>query len=222
MPHRFAEIAFTPTVRKLQERLGSRASYVRMDSVAETINHRLGAAEASFIAARNSFYMATVSETGWPYIQHRGGPAGFVRVLDATTIGFADFRGNRQYVSVGNLMTNDRVSLFFMDYPNRTRLKLFGRAAIVGLDDHSALSRLELPDYRARVDRGVLITVEGFDWNCSQHIIPRFTRDELDLVTEPLTARIAELETELAARANPRGETTGGGPGKTLAAQADV
>ncbi len=99
--------------------------------------------EAEFIAARNSLYMATVSETGWPYIQHRGGPTGFVRVLDETTIGFADFRGNRQYVSVGNLMTDDRVSLFFMDYPNKTRLKLFGRAKIVGLDDEATLSRLE-------------------------------------------------------------------------------
>lgn len=198
MPHRFAEIAFTPTVKKAQEELGSRNAYARMESVPETRNHRLSEAEAEFIAARNSFYMATVSETGWPYIQHRGGPTGFVRVLDETTIGFADFRGNRQYISLGNLMNEDRVSLFFMDYPNKTRLKLFGRAKIVGLDNQTTLSRLEMPNYRARVERGFLIKVEGFDWNCPQHITERYTLDEVRVATAPLTSRIAELEAELA------------------------
>ena len=198
MPHRFAEIAFTPTVKKVQEKMGSRTSYARMEGGPETINHRLSEAEAGFIAARNSFYMATVSETGWPYIQHRGGPTGFVRVLDETMLGFADFRGNRQYVSVGNLMTDDRVSLFFMDYPNRTRLKLFGRAKIVGLDDQTTLSRLETPDYRTRVERGLLIKIEGFDWNCPQHITERFTLDEVRAMTASLTSRIAELEAKLA------------------------
>lgn len=200
MSHGFAEIAFTPTVKKVQEQQGSRGSYARMEAVPEETNHRLTPAEAGFIAARDSVYMATVGETGWPYIQHRGGPAGFVRVLDAATIGFADFRGNRQYVSVGNLMTDDRVSLFFMDYPNRTRLKLFGRATLVGLEDQATLSRLELPDYRARVERGVLITVEGFDWNCPQHITERFSLDEVRAITAPLAARIADLEAELARR----------------------
>lgn len=204
MPHRFAHIAFTPTVKKVQEQLGSRMSYARMEGAPEAINHRLSEPEAGFIAARNSLYMATVSETGWPYIQHRGGPTGFVRVLDETTIGFADFRGNRQYVSLGNLMTDDRVSLFFMDYPNKTRLKLFGRAKIVGLDDQATLSRLEMPDYRARVERGFLIKVEGFDWNCPQHITERFTLDEVRAMTAPLTARIAELEAELARRPAPQ------------------
>lgn len=203
MPHHFAEIAFTPTVKKVQEELGSRFSYARMEGVADAVNHRLTEAEAEFIAARNSLYMATVSETGWPYIQHRGGPTGFVRVLDETTIGFADFRGNRQYVSVGNLMTDDRVSLFFMDYANKTRLKLFGRTKIVGLDDQTTLSRLEMPDYRARVERGFMIKVEGFDWNCPQHINERFTLDEVRAMAEPLTARIAELEAELARRPAP-------------------
>lgn len=203
MPHRFAEIAFTPTVKKVQEQLGSRMSYARMESVPETMNHHLRGAEAGFIAARNSLYMATVSETGWPYIQHRGGPTGFVRVLDETTIGFVDFRGNRQYVSVGNLMTDDRVSLFFMDYANKTRLKLFGRAKLVGLDDQASLSRLEISDYRARVERGFLIKVEGFDWNCPQHITERFTLDEVRALTAPLTSRIVELEAELARRPAP-------------------
>lgn len=203
MPHHFAEIAFTPTVKKVQEEFGSRSSYARMECVPGAVNHRLTEAEAGFIAARNSFYMATVSETGWPYIQHRGGPTGFVRVLDESTIGFADFRGNRQYVSVGNLMTDDRVSLFFMDYPNKTRFKLLGRARIIGLDDQAQLSRLEMSDYRARIERGFVITVEGFDWNCPQHISERYTIEELRAVTAPLTARIDELEAELARRTAP-------------------
>lgn len=197
MPHRFAEIAFTPTVKKVQEQLGSRKSYIRMEDISETMNQHLSEQEIGFITARDSLYMATVSETGWPYVQHRGGPTGFVRVLDETTIGFADFRGNRQYVSVGNLMTDDRVSLFFMDYANKTRLKLFGRTKIVGLDDQTTLSRLEMPAYRARVERGFLIKVEAFDWNCPQHITQRFTPDEVRLMTESFTARIAELEAEL-------------------------
>lgn len=198
MPHRFAEIAFTPTVKKAQEELGSRNAYARMEEAPETRNHRLSELEAEFIAARNSFYMATVGETGWPYIQHRGGPIGFVRVLDDATIGFVDFRGNRQYISLGNLMSDDRVSLFFMDYPTKTRLKLFGRAKVVGLDDDATLSLLESPDYRARVERGFLIKVEGFDWNCPQHITERYTLDEVRAMTAPLTARIAELVAELA------------------------
>lgn len=200
MPHRFAQIAFTPTVKALQEQQGSRGAYARMESVPQAINHALTHAEAGFLAARDSFYMATVSETGWPYIQHRGGPAGFVRVLDEHTIGFADFRGNRQYVSVGNLTTDDRVSLFFMDYANRTRLKLFGRARLVGLEDETTLSRLAMPDYRARIERGVLIAVEGFDWNCPQHITERYTLEDVRAMSATLTARIAELEAELARR----------------------
>lgn len=197
MTHHFADIAFTPTVQKFQEELGSRGAYAKMQNTAAEVNHSLGEAEAGFIAARNSFYMATVSETGWPYIQHRGGPTGFVRVLDEHSIGFADFRGNRQYVSLGNLAKDDRVSLFFMDYPNRRRLKLFGRVQIVEPSNEAALARLEIPDYRARVERGMIISIEGFDWNCPQHIAQRYTREEAFALTEPLSARIAELEAEL-------------------------
>jgi uncharacterized protein len=197
MPHRFAEIAFTPKVKAVQEQMGSRTSYARMEAAPAAVNHYLSEAEAEFIAARNSLYIATVGETGWPYVQHRGGPTGFVRVLDETTIGFADFRGNRQYVSVGNLMTDNRVSMFFMDYPNKTRLKLFGYAKIIGHDDQATLTRLELPDYRARVEHGFLIKVEAYDWNCPQHISQRFTHDEMHTILAPLTSRIAELEAEL-------------------------
>lgn len=175
MPHGFAEIAFTPTVKRIQEDMGSRAAYARMEDVPVPVNVRLDDAEAEFIQARDSMYMATVGETGWPYIQHRGGPRGFIRVLDEATLGFADFRGNRQYVSVGNLQTNDRVSIFFMDYPNRRRLKLFGRARVIGSEQAEILARLEVPDYRARVERGILISVSGFDWNCPQHITERFS-----------------------------------------------
>ncbi|MGE0233904.1 pyridoxamine 5'-phosphate oxidase family protein [Methylocystis sp.] len=197
MSHHFADIAFTSTVKKVQEEQGSRKAYARMESVTQATNRHLTQAEAGFLAARDSLYMATVSETGWPYVQHRGGPTGFVRVLDEGRIGFADFRGNRQYVSVGNLMADDRVSLFFMDYPNKTRLKLFGRAKIIDLKDQELLSRLEIPDYRARIERGFIIAVEAFDWNCPQHITERYTLDEVRALTTPLTTRIAELEARL-------------------------
>ena len=176
MGHKFQEIAFTDTVKSVQAQLGSRRGYSRREGGDFDFNDVLGPREAAFIGDRDSFYMASVSETGWPYVQHRGGPAGFVRVLDEKTIGFADFSGNRQYVSVGNLMTDDRVSLFFMDYPNRTRLKLLGRARIVGSDETAILEKLAPADYKARIERGLVITVEAFDWNCPQHITPTLHR----------------------------------------------
>ena len=199
MGHKFAEIAFTPNVKKAQERSGSRRSYARMEE-GEAHHDKLGPEEAAFIAERDSFYMASVGETGWPYIQHRGGPAGFVRVLDENTIGFADFAGNRQYVSVGNLQGDDRVSMFFMDYANKTRLKLLGRAHLIAADDTKTLERLQIADYRARIERAMLITVEAYDWNCPQHITPRFSEAEVLSAVAPLKERIAELETALAFR----------------------
>lgn len=177
MAHRYAQIAFTDKVRQAQTAQGSRHAYARLDE-GQPRHDRLGDFEAGFIAARDSFYMATVNSDGWPYVQHRGGPAGFVRVLDDRTLGFADFAGNRQYVSLGNALGDDRVSLFFMDYPNRARLKLFGRMSLVPEDDPATLARLEDDHYRARVERGFLIRVEAFDWNCPQHITPRFTEAE--------------------------------------------
>jgi predicted pyridoxine 5'-phosphate oxidase superfamily flavin-nucleotide-binding protein len=198
MGHRFAELAFTPAVCALQEAEGSRAGYAKNEP-GDRHHDRLGEREAAFIAARDSFYMATVSETGWPYVQHRGGPAGFLRVLDEKTVGFADFRGNRQYVSLGNLARDDRVSLILMDYANRARLKILGRARTVGLADDPALTaRLALSGYRAKVERAMLIAVEAFDWNCPQHITPRFTLDEVNAAAAGLKSRIAELEAELA------------------------
>lgn len=196
MGHKFAEIAFTPSVRSVQQEMGSRKNYARMERGPDVAGE-LGPDEAAFLAARDSFYMATVGESGWPYVQHRGGPIGFVRVLDPRTIGFADFRGNRQYVSVGNLTRDDRVSLLFMDYPNRARLKLFGRVALIPPERRDIRDLLEVDGYRTRIERGLLIRVEAFDWNCPQHITPRFTLAEIEAATAPLRRRIAELETRL-------------------------
>lgn len=205
MRRNFAEIAFTDRVKQVQAAMGSRAAYARAEEGGPAEPAVLGPNEAAFIGARDSFYMATVSETGWPYVQHRGGPEGFVRVLDERTLGFADFGGNRQYVSVGNLTADGRVSLFFMDYANRARLKLFGRAELVDLADAATLRRLEVPGYKAKVERGMLIRVEAFDWNCPQHITQRFTLPEIETAVAPLRRRIAELEARLAA-ADMRGE----------------
>jgi hypothetical protein len=169
MPNRYAEIAFTPNVESLQQTHGSARQYARLRAFGHD-NSRLGPAEADFISARDSFYIATVSETGWPYIQHRGGPEGFLRVLDDHTLGFLDFRGNRQYITTGNVQSNDRVSLFLMDYARRARLKIFGHLEIAAVADHPELA---LPGYKAVPERAMLIRVEAFDWNCPQHITPR-------------------------------------------------
>jgi predicted pyridoxine 5'-phosphate oxidase superfamily flavin-nucleotide-binding protein len=188
---------FTPAVKRVQEDIGSRMSYARLEGGDKERNRLLGQGESRFIAERDSFYMASVGETGWPYLQHRGGPPGFVRMLDERTIGFADFRGNRQYVTVGNIAGNDRVSLFFMDYASQTRLKLLGRVRLVAMDDRDVIDRLPPAGTDARVERGILITVEAFDWNCSQHITPRYTAAEVEAAITGLRQRIADLETAL-------------------------
>lgn len=193
MTSRFLNIVFTPAVKTAQEAHGSRSAYARRDSAGEA--DRLTESEAAFIAARDSFYMATVSETGWPYIQHRGGAPGFVKLLDDCTLGFADFGGNRQYVSVGNLSRDDRAALFFMDYPQRRRLKLLGRVRAVDLAASPELAAALIDgSYKARVERGFVIDVAAFDWNCAQHIAPRYTMEEIAPTIEALRARIAELE----------------------------
>jgi ferredoxin-NADP reductase/predicted pyridoxine 5'-phosphate oxidase superfamily flavin-nucleotide-binding protein len=202
MGHRFAEIAFTDSVREVQQQLGSRAGYAALDG-GEDFNNLLSEREAGFIGARDSFYMASVSETGWPYVQHRGGPVGFVRIIDARTIGFADFSGNRQYVSVGNLRKDDRVALFFMDYPNRTRLKMLGRVHLVGDDEPELLAQLERDDYRAVVERGFVIQIEAFDWNCPQHITPRYTDADIESTVAPLLQELNALKAGGAATVTP-------------------
>lgn len=199
MTSRFFDTAFTASVKAAQEANGSRNAYARHEGVAEGPD-RLTPHEAEFIAARDSFYMASVSETGWPYVQHRGGAAGFVKTLDERTLAFADFRGNRQYVSVGNISANDRVALFFMDYPARTRLKLLGRARLVDLENSPDIKRRIVdPSYRAHVERAFLIDVDAYDWNCPQHITPRYTMAEIEPMVEGLKARVAELEARLSA-----------------------
>ncbi len=196
MAHQYTAITFTDEVKKVQMEQGSRLGYTRMEE-GEDYNFLLSQQECNYIETRDSFYMASVSETGWPYVQHRGGPAGFVRVLDAKTIGFADFKGNRQYISTGNFRKNDRVSIIFMDYPSRTRLKLIGHVRIIVDDDWETLARLEVDDYRARVERGFIIQIEGFDWNCPQHITPRYTEEYIQQLIEPLEEENRALKAAL-------------------------
>ncbi len=193
MGHKYAAIAFTDDVKKVQQEQSSRDAYSGMDQ-GEDFNYLLSQREADFIGARDSFYMASVSETDWPYVQHRGGPVGFMCVLDEKTLGFADFSGNRQYISTGNFRNNDRVAIIFMDYPNRTRMKLLGRVSVVAEDDLETISRLEVNDYRARVERGFLIHIEAFDWNCPQHITPRYSEEHIQKVIEPLEEEIRLLK----------------------------
>jgi uncharacterized protein len=199
MAHSFAEIAFTQHVQDEQRRHGSRRQYERVESFGPD-NNRFGPDEKTFIESRDGVYLATVGETGWPYVQFRGGPKGFLRVLDEQTLGFADFRGNRQYITVGNLRTNDRVALFLMDYPSRTRLKMLGRADVrEAVGERELVEHLTVPGYQAPVERVVLIHLAGFDWNCQQHITPRWTREEIAHAMGPLHRRVGELEAENAA-----------------------
>lgn len=186
----FGDIMFTPTVKAEQTREGSREAYAKM--TARPAPEGLSEREAEFIAARDSFYVATVTETGWPYVQHRGGPRGFLKTLGPDEIGFADYRGNRQYVSTGNLKSDDRAALFLMDYPNQRRLKIIARARVApAAEDQSLAARLHV-EGEGRVERLMLFKVEAFDWNCPQFITPRFTADE---VRAALAPQLAELET---------------------------
>lgn len=190
-----SDIAFTPAVKSLQSRMGSRETYSRMEQGAgwsSTITPDL----AQFIGERESFYIGTASADGQPHIQHRGGPKGFLHILDDSTLAFADFSGNRQYISTGNLSENDQVSIFLMDYPNRRRVKLWGRAHVVENDD-ALIQRLGDDDYRANVERAVVISIEAWDVNCPQHITPRFSETELEPRIAELDDRIAELEAQI-------------------------
>ncbi len=198
MSYKFLELASTPSVRAAQEANGSLKMWQELE--ADRAFDRFTPAEVAFIAARDSFYMATVSETGWPYIQHRGGPSGFLKVLDDTTLGFADFRGNRQYISLGNVAADDRVAMILVDYPNRKRLKILGRVEARDLRNDPALAaQLVLPGSKAKVERAFVLKLETFDWNCPQHITPRFTAAELEPALAPLRARLEALEAENAA-----------------------
>jgi hypothetical protein len=198
MSRAYSDIAFTAAVRAVQSRMGSRPVYEPLDR-ANDRRDMLTADEVEFIHERDGFYQATVGESGWPYVQYRGGPAGFLKVLDPKTIAYADFRGNVQYISVGNLQGNDRVSIILMDYANQRRLKILGRVRLVDAEqDVTLIEHLEMPGYRARVERAMVITVEGYDWNCPQHITPRFTKMEFEEGIAPLREENARLKVALA------------------------
>ncbi|MDE4134019.1 pyridoxamine 5'-phosphate oxidase family protein [Phaeobacter sp. QD34_3] len=194
MPRAFAEIAFTPAVRAHQERMGSARSYGRLLDIPERSGDRIGVAEAAFIADRDGFYQATVSETGWPYVQFRGGPRGFLKVLDDKTIAYADLSGNKQYVSLGNLTENARISMILMDYPNQRRLKIWGTVEVV--EGAEATDGLFPSGADATPERAILIRVEAFDWNCPRHIPERLTLEELEPHLAPLRTQLAELKAE--------------------------
>lgn len=191
MPRAFAEIAFTPSVRRHQARLGSTRSYGRFLDTPERSGHRLTATEATFIAQRDGFYQATTSETGWPYVQFRGGPKGFLRVLDDRTLAYADLSGNRQYLSLGNISGNDRIALILMDYPNQRRLKIWGRARVV--EGAEAAKELHPEGVETPSERAIHITVEAYDWNCPRHIPRRLTLDELEPHLAPLRDQLTRL-----------------------------
>ncbi len=196
MPRKYTELTFTDSVKQVQERYGARRQTAKMEAM-DWPDERLSDREAGFISERDSFYVASVGENGWPYVQFRGGPKGFLRVLDKRTLGFADFRGNLQYITTGNISNDNRVALFLMDYANRQRLKIMARAEIFHADDRPDLvEQLEDSNYRARVERAVVYHVEAFDWNCPQHITRRWTEEELAPTISELHARISELEEE--------------------------
>jgi predicted pyridoxine 5'-phosphate oxidase superfamily flavin-nucleotide-binding protein len=174
----YSQIAFTDAVKDFQARYGSRASYGRQEEFKYTDG--LTESEEDFIAHQDNFYMATISESGYPYIQFRGGPKGFLKVLDHETLGFIDFGGNKQYISTGNLVTNNKVALFLLDQAAKARLKIFAEASILNIDDNTELyDKLNLDDYKFKPERIILLKVKAYDWNCPQHITPRYTVDEI-------------------------------------------
>ncbi len=196
MSHNFGSLVFTPLVKALQEKHGSRRQYARMEADGVKPD-RLTPDEEAFIAERDSFYIATVGATGWPYVQHRGGPTGFLKVIDDRTIAFADFRGNKQYVSTGNLGSDDRVALIMVDYPRQARLKILGHARFFEGDKaREWTERLREPGGKDVIERAYVIQVEAFDWNCPQHITPRFTEEQIRNALAPFEHRMEALEQE--------------------------
>jgi predicted pyridoxine 5'-phosphate oxidase superfamily flavin-nucleotide-binding protein len=195
MAYGFLDIALTPGVEAAQAAMGVAGRWSHFKG--RRAFDRFTENEAAFIAARDSFYLATVSETGWPYVQHRGGPQGFLKLVDERTLAFADYRGNLQYISVGNLSGNDRACLFLMDYPARARLKIYVHVEVVAVDADATLTELvTVPGYKAKIERIFRLRLEAFDWNCSQHITPRFTEAEIAEGVRPLRERLEALETE--------------------------
>lgn len=189
-------LVFTPVVKMLQERHGSRRQYARMERVGPS-HDRLGPTEGAFIADRDTFYWATVGSTGWPYVQHRGGPKGFLKVVDEQTLALADYRGNKQYISAGNLLTDSRVAMILVDYPEQARLKILGRVDVLeGPPAVPWMDRVRTDGDTTVIERVFVIRIEAFDWNCSQHITPRYTTEEIQEVVRPMEERLQRLERE--------------------------
>ena len=209
MSHKFFDLTFTESVKAAQEKYGSRRNFARFAGGPPDF-HGLTDAEAEFISRRDGFYLATVGENEQPYIQFRGGPPGFLKVLDERTLGYADFRGNLQYISVGNLGANDKAALFLMDYANQTRLKILARVEVIDARTKpEILAKLVVPDYPAKIERAVILRVEAFDWNCPQHITPRYTLDEVKQMIAPMSAHIEKLEKEIARLNEQRNDKSG-------------
>lgn len=200
MARNYIQTLFNDAMRDLQAQDGSRSAYARMEEGANGQPDVLTEREHAFIAARDSFYIATITEHGWPYVQHRGGPQGFLAALEGNRLGMADYRGNRQHVSTANIAASSRASLFLMDYPNKRRLKLLANASVVRAEEDSALvSRLMPAGYKALPERAYIFDVVGFDWNCPAHITPRFTQEEIAQLLQPLVDERDRLRTEIAA-----------------------
>jgi predicted pyridoxine 5'-phosphate oxidase superfamily flavin-nucleotide-binding protein len=196
MPKSFGSLVFTPVVKALQERYGSRRQYARFENLGDGPAH-LSPDEIDYIRELDSFYIASVGSTGWPYVQHRGGPKGFLKVIDDRTLAFADFGGNKQYVSAGNLTTDDRAALIIVDYPRQARLKILGHVQIFeGVQAKEWIEKVRDPEYQGTIERVFVIRVEAFDWNCQQHITPRFTEEEIGEALKPLEKRMQGLEEE--------------------------
>lgn len=196
MAYPFGSLIFTSAIKDLQEKYGSRRPYARREA-SGFAGDRIGPMEAEFIAQRDSFYIATVGEGGWPYVQHRGGVNGFLKVIDSMTLAFADFRGNKQYITAGNLATDDRVALILMDYPQQARLKILGRVQVFeGAEAAPWVEKLGAADGHSIIERVFVIRVEASDWNCQQHITPRFSAEEIREALQPWEKRLAALEKE--------------------------
>ena len=192
----FGSLVFTPVVKKLQERYGSRQQYERMQKAGASHDH-FTAFEIDFLAERDSFYWATVGTTGWPYVQHRGGPKGFLKVIDDHTLALADFRGNKQFISTGNLLTDNRIAMILVDYPHQARLKILGRVDVLEGEKADAwMDRVRIPGYKAVIERVFVIHVEAYDWNCPQHITPRYTAEEIRSAVHDVEEKLRTLEAE--------------------------
>ncbi len=191
----FGSLVFTPLVKQLQERYGSRRQYERMEK--DATQDRLTPFEIEFLGERDSFYWATIGATGWPYVQHRGGPRGFLKVIDERTLALGDFRGNKQYISTGNLLSDDRVAMIMVDYPRQARLKILGRVKVLeGEAAQSWLPRVRMPGEKSVIERVFVIHLEAFDWNCPQHITPRYTAEEIREGMQAVEKRVQALEQE--------------------------